>query len=107
MFEAVNVDAAALCTPPQMSGDLARAAVARGKQVLLEKPPAGTVAEALTLEPYARARGVTMFDGLAPLRWRGMDDRLESRGWRPGGAATGRRVSRDRRAYCRRRQDEE
>ena len=53
----------ALCTPPQIRGDLARIAVARGKHVLLEKPPAGTVAEALTLEPYARAHGVTMFAG--------------------------------------------
>lgn len=61
MFDAVAIDAVALCTPPQVRGDLARLAAARGKHVLLEKPPAGTVAEATSLETYARAHGTTMF----------------------------------------------
>lgn len=61
MLAAVELDAVALCTPPQVRGDLARAAASRGKHVFLEKPPAGTVAEAITLEATARAHGVTMF----------------------------------------------
>ena len=61
MLDAVAIDAVALCTPPQVRGDLARIAMARGKHVMLEKPPAGTVAEAATLEPDARRHGVTIF----------------------------------------------
>ena len=61
MLDGIELDAVALCTPPQVRGDLARAAAARGKHVFLEKPPAGTVAEAITLEATARAHGTTMF----------------------------------------------
>ena len=61
MLDAVDIDAVALCTPPQVRGDLARLAMARGKHVMLEKPPAGTVAEAGTLEGKARRHGVTIF----------------------------------------------
>ncbi len=61
MLDGVELDAVSLCTPPQVRGELARFAASRGKHVMLEKPPAGTVAEAASLEPHARALGVTMF----------------------------------------------
>ena len=61
MLDAVAIDAVALCTPPQVRGDLARIAMARGKHVMLEKPPAATVTEAASLEPEARRHGVTIF----------------------------------------------
>lgn len=42
-------DAVAICTPPQVRGAIARAALAAGLHVLLEKPPAQTGCEAMAL----------------------------------------------------------
>jgi len=57
----LGVEAVALCTPPDVRSALARAAVDLGFHVLLEKPPSTTAAEALALEAYAMAHGLTMF----------------------------------------------
>jgi len=56
-----EVDAVALCTPPQVRGALAAAALAAGKHVLLEKPPGATVSEILPLVDAARRAGRTLF----------------------------------------------
>ncbi|ACA18972.1 Galactose 1-dehydrogenase [Methylobacterium sp. 4-46] len=54
-------DAVALCTPPRGRGALAAAALAAGKHVLLEKPPAATLGEILPLAAQARAAGLSLF----------------------------------------------
>jgi D-galactose 1-dehydrogenase len=69
-------DAAAICTPPQLRAGLAMEALAAGKHVLLEKPPATTPGEVAALEQRARAAGLTLFAawhsrfaaGVAPAR---------------------------------------
>ena len=56
-----QVDAVALCTPPVLRAQLAIRALSAGKHVLLEKPPATTVAEAEALADRARHAGRTIF----------------------------------------------
>jgi D-galactose 1-dehydrogenase len=56
-----DVDAVALCTPPQVRYDLASLALDKGLHVFLEKPPGATVAEVDALAAQAGARGVTLF----------------------------------------------
>jgi len=56
-----DVDAVALCTPPQVRGLLAAAALKAGKHVLLEKPPGATVSELTPLIATARQTGRTLF----------------------------------------------
>ena len=56
-----RVEAVAICTPPQMRGAIAREAIAAGLHVLLEKPPAATLAALAALTDQARAAGVTLF----------------------------------------------
>ena len=56
-----KLDAVALCTPPTGRGALAAAALAAGKQVLMEKPPGATLSEVLPLLDAARAAGRTLF----------------------------------------------
>jgi D-galactose 1-dehydrogenase len=56
-----TIDAVALCTPPQVRRALAAAALAAGKHVLLEKPPAATVSELAPLLAAAQASGKTLF----------------------------------------------
>jgi D-galactose 1-dehydrogenase len=56
-----DIDAVALCTPPQMRGVLAAAALKAGKHVLLEKPPGATVGELTPLIAAARQTGRTLF----------------------------------------------
>ena len=55
------IDAVAVCTPPQMRHEVANAALARGLHVLLEKPPAASLAEVAALEARAAATGATLF----------------------------------------------
>jgi D-galactose 1-dehydrogenase len=57
----VDVDAVALCTPPQGRHAIGRQAIEAGLHVMLEKPPAATLAEAHSLEEASRQRGVTLF----------------------------------------------
>jgi D-galactose 1-dehydrogenase len=58
---APHIDAVALCTPPQVRGALAAAALKAGKHVLLEKPPGATVSEIASLVAVARETGRTLF----------------------------------------------
>ncbi|MBC2667763.1 Gfo/Idh/MocA family protein [Novosphingobium piscinae] len=55
------IDAVALCTPPQVRFDLARAALDRGLHVLLEKPPGATLGEVAALVAAAEASGSSLF----------------------------------------------
>jgi D-galactose 1-dehydrogenase len=48
-----DLDAVAICTPPQPRHEIARAALEAGKHVLLEKPPAATLSELFDLERIA------------------------------------------------------
>ena len=57
----VALDAVSVCTPPQVRHRLAMEALDRGLDVLLEKPPAATVAEAVSLAGKATEAGLTIF----------------------------------------------
>jgi D-galactose 1-dehydrogenase len=56
----IEVDAVALCTPPQVRRALAEAAIVRGWHVFLEKPPGATLAEVVALRDMAKAKGVSL-----------------------------------------------
>lgn len=56
-----EIDAVAVCTPPQARRQQAALALAAGKHVLLEKPPGGTVSEIAPLIEAAKAAGKTLF----------------------------------------------
>jgi D-galactose 1-dehydrogenase len=58
---APDINAVALCTPPQIRHGQAAAALKAGKHVLLEKPPGATVAELTPLIAAARQTGRTLF----------------------------------------------
>jgi D-galactose 1-dehydrogenase len=59
--KAPDIDAVALCTPPQVRHAQAAAALKAGKHVLLEKPPGATVSELTPLIAVARQTGRTLF----------------------------------------------
>jgi D-galactose 1-dehydrogenase len=61
MLRLPDLDAVAICTPPQPRHAIASAALAAGKHVLLEKPPAATLSELVDLERGATAAGRTLF----------------------------------------------
>ena len=61
LAEAPDIDAVALCTPPQVRSALAAAALKAGKHVLLEKPPGATLSELDPLVAAARQGGRTLF----------------------------------------------
>ena len=56
-----DIDAVALCTPPQGRQAQAAEALKAGKHVLLEKPPGATVSELTPLIAEARQTGHTLF----------------------------------------------
>lgn len=56
-----NLQAVALCMPPQHRYKAAHHALAHGLHVLLEKPPGSTVSEVEQLEDLANARGVSLY----------------------------------------------
>ena len=56
-----EIDAVALCTPPQVRTAQAYIALTAGQHVLLEKPPGATVSEIAPLLPLARNAGKTLF----------------------------------------------
>ncbi|MGY3586407.1 D-galactose 1-dehydrogenase [Bradyrhizobium sp. USDA 4341] len=56
-----EIDAVALCTPPQARHAQAAAALAAGKHVLLEKPPGSTLSELTPLIAAAAEAGRTLF----------------------------------------------
>lgn len=76
MLAGVELDAVAVCTPPQVRSAAAHAALAAGKHVLLEKPPCLTTAELDHLREHAERQGRTLFQtwhsryapGVAPAR---------------------------------------
>jgi D-galactose 1-dehydrogenase len=55
-----DLDAVAICTPPQARHAIARAALAAGRHVMLEKPPTATLSELSDLAADAAARGVVL-----------------------------------------------
>lgn len=57
----VALDAVSLCTPPRGRFDQACAAIEAGLHVMMEKPPAATISEAVALAELARAKGVVLF----------------------------------------------
>lgn len=61
LADSADIDAVALCTPPQVRRAQAAAALAAGKHVLLEKPPGATVSELGPLIASAEASGRTLF----------------------------------------------
>jgi predicted dehydrogenase len=75
---APDLDAVAICTPPQVHYEAAKLALAKGKHVLLEKPPCASVLQLDHLVHLARAAGRTLYQtwhsqhahGVAPAqRW--------------------------------------
>jgi len=56
-----DIDAIALCTPPQVRRAQAASALQAGKHVLLEKPPGATVSEIAPLVAMAAQTGKTLF----------------------------------------------
>ena len=56
-----EIDAVAICTPPSVRHAIALEALAAGKHVLLEKPPAPTLSEAHDLAAHAAASGRVIF----------------------------------------------
>ena len=56
-----EIEAVALCMPPQHRYQAAHAALTAGKHVFMEKPPGATLSEVADLEKLAQARGVTLF----------------------------------------------
>jgi D-galactose 1-dehydrogenase len=56
-----DLDAVAVCTPPQVRHGVARAMLAAGKHVLLEKPPAATLSEFQDLTDFAAECGRVLF----------------------------------------------
>jgi len=56
-----EIDAVAICTPPQVRGGIASAAIAAGRHVLLEKPPAATLSGFAHLTDQANLAGTTLF----------------------------------------------
>lgn len=63
------VDAVVVATPPSSHFAYARAALAAGKPVLLEKPATGTLAEARELAAAAGAAGAPLLMVAQTLRW--------------------------------------
>jgi D-galactose 1-dehydrogenase len=55
-----DLDAVAICTPPQIRYDIARFALAQGRHVMLEKPPGATLNEVRALVDLAQSKGVAL-----------------------------------------------
>jgi len=102
MYAAIpSIEAVAICTPPEVRHTLAREALEAGKDVMLEKPPAATVAEFEDLVEHAarldrvlfatwhsqfnpaveEARALLAAAGLRSLR---IEWREDVRKWHPG-----------------------
>jgi D-galactose 1-dehydrogenase len=56
-----DIDAVAVCTPPQVRHAIARQALEAGKDVLLEKPPTATLSELADLQRVAQRTGRVLF----------------------------------------------
>jgi D-galactose 1-dehydrogenase len=55
-----GLHAVAICTPPQPRYAIARAALAAGLHVMLEKPPTATLSELADLHHFAEERGLVL-----------------------------------------------
>jgi predicted dehydrogenase len=55
-----EIEAVAICTPPQIRHAIAREAILAGKHVFMEKPPAATLGEAEAIKALAQAHGVSL-----------------------------------------------
>ncbi|MFT4074085.1 MAG: Gfo/Idh/MocA family oxidoreductase [Asticcacaulis sp.] len=55
-----EIEAIAICTPPQIRHEIAKAVIATGRHVFLEKPPAATLGEAEAIKTLAAAKGVSL-----------------------------------------------
>ncbi len=82
--------AVSICTPPQVRGELARRALALGLDVLLEKPPAATLAELADLTRRADQGGAVLF---AAWHSRHAPMVAEARAWLADRTVTGGRVT--------------
>ncbi len=85
----IGLDAVAICTPPQVRAAIARQALDAGLSVLLEKPPAASLAEFESLKALAAARRLTLFTAWHS-RFAPMVD--AARNWLAGRKVTGGRV---------------
>jgi predicted dehydrogenase len=56
-----ELDAVAICTPPQLHYEAARLALTSGKHVLLEKPPCASLLQLTHLESLAAVHAVTLY----------------------------------------------
>lgn len=56
-----DIGTVSLCLPPLPRFDAARAVLAAGRHLMLEKPPGATLAEVHVLQDMARAAGVTLY----------------------------------------------
>jgi D-galactose 1-dehydrogenase len=56
-----DLDAVAVCTPPQTHYDAGKLALRGGKHVLMEKPPCTSLAQLAHLETLAGTQGVTLY----------------------------------------------
>ena len=56
-----ELDAVAICTPPQLHYEAARLALTSGKHVLLEKPPCASFMQLMHLESLAAVHAVTLY----------------------------------------------
>ncbi|WP_246026530.1 Gfo/Idh/MocA family protein [Paracoccus luteus] len=81
-----DIAAVALCTPPQVRFELARAALLAGRDVLLEKPPGVTVAEMHALDRIAADHGRVLFTAWHSQFAPGVDP---ARDWLAGRRVTG------------------
>jgi D-galactose 1-dehydrogenase len=61
MLAMADLDAVAICTPPNVRHAIARDALAAGKHVMLEKPPAATLSELEDLARLASEASLTLF----------------------------------------------
>jgi D-galactose 1-dehydrogenase len=61
MLKLPDLDAVAICTPPQVRHRIAREALEAGKHVLLEKPPTATLSELQDLRRLAEKAGRVVF----------------------------------------------
>ncbi|HEY2068899.1 MAG TPA: Gfo/Idh/MocA family oxidoreductase [Rhizomicrobium sp.] len=60
MLDGAEIDAVAICTPPQNHFEAARTCLARGKHVLLEKPPCASTTELDILAAEAARQRLTL-----------------------------------------------
>jgi D-galactose 1-dehydrogenase len=61
MLALADLDAVAICTPPQVRHEIARDAIEAGKHVLLEKPPTATLSELQDLRRLGERAGTVVF----------------------------------------------